>query len=207
MGEIVLSQVGAVVGSQLLPNGLTAFGQTLSGAFIGKTVGSLAGRAIDASMLSPSAGPRLKSLQIMESREGAGLPLVYGRMRVGGQVIWASRFKEKSSEQSSGKGGPKYVNYTYSVSVAIALCQGPITRLDRVWANGEQVALSNYNWRLYRGDETQLPDPLIEAIEGSDETPAFRGTAYIVFEDLPLDGFGNSASIRRIRPRLLLASG
>ncbi|MEP1143866.1 MAG: glycoside hydrolase TIM-barrel-like domain-containing protein [Henriciella sp.] len=110
---------------------------------------------------------------------------------MGGQVIWASRFKEKSSEQSSGKGGPKYVNYTYSVSVAIALCQGPITRLDRVWANGEQVALSNYNWRLYRGDETQLPDPLIEAIEGSDETPAFRGTAYIVFEDLPLDAFGN----------------
>ena len=33
--------------------------------------------------------------------------------------------------------------------------------------------------------------PLIEAIEGSGQAPAYRGTAYIVFEDLPLDAFGN----------------
>ena len=191
MGEIVLSQVGAAVGAQLLPNGLSVLGQSFSGAFIGQTIGSLAGRAIDASMLSPIEGPRVKSLHVMESRDGAGLPLVYGRMRVGGQVIWASRFKEHRKEQSSGKGGPKYANYTYSVSVAIALCQGPITRVDRIWANGEQITLSDYTWRLYRGDKTQLPDPLIEAIEGAGAAPAYRGTAYIVFEDLPLDAFGN----------------
>ncbi|MEL6691918.1 MAG: glycoside hydrolase/phage tail family protein [Pseudomonadota bacterium] len=191
MGEIILSQVGASVGASLLPNGIGVLGQTISGAAIGQTIGSLAGRAIDASMLSPKQGPRLKSLQIMESREGVGLPRVYGRMRVGGQVIWAARFKEKRNEQSSGKGGPKYVNYTYSVSFAVALCQGPITRVDRVWANGELFDLSTYNWRLYLGDETQMPDPLIEAIEGSGHAPAYRGTAYIVFEDLPLDAFGS----------------
>jgi len=39
--------------------------------------------------------------------------------------------------------------------------------------------------------DAQLPDPLIEAIEGAGQTPAYRGTAYIVFEDLPLDAFGN----------------
>ncbi|MHA7856515.1 MAG: baseplate multidomain protein megatron [Henriciella sp.] len=191
MGEIILSQVGATIGASLLPGGIGVFGQTLSGAAIGQTLGSLAGRALDASMLSPKQGPRLKSLQIMESREGVGLPRVYGRMRVGGQVIWASRFKEKRNQQSSGKGGPKYVNYTYSVSFAVALCQGPITRVDRVWANGELLDLGAYTWRLYEGDEAQMPDPLIEAIEGSGYAPAYRGTAYIVFEDLPLDAFGN----------------
>ena len=107
------------------------------------------------------------------------------------QVIGASRFKEHRRKESGGKGGPKYVEYTYSVSVAIALCQGPITRLDRVWANGEQVSLSAYHWRLYKGDETQNPDPLIEAVEGTGLAPAYRGTAYVVFEDLPLDAFGN----------------
>ena len=177
MGEIVLSQVGSVVGAQLLPNGLSVLGQTVSGAAIGQSLGTLAGRALDASMLAPVAGPRIQSLQVMESREGAGLPLVYGRMRVGGQVIWASRFKERRREQRSGKGGPKYVDFTYSVSVAIALCQGPITRIDRVWANAEQISLADYTWRLYTGDETQLPDPLIEAIEGTDAAPAYRGTA------------------------------
>ena len=112
MGEIVLSQVGAAIGVQVLPNGLTVLGQSLSGEVLGRTIGSLAGRALDASMLTPSAGPRVKSLQIMESREGAALPLVFGRARIGGQVIWASRFKEYRRKESAGKGGPKYVEYT-----------------------------------------------------------------------------------------------
>ncbi|MCF6329576.1 MAG: glycoside hydrolase TIM-barrel-like domain-containing protein, partial [Henriciella sp.] len=189
MAEIVLSQVGAAVGAAALPSGLTVFGQTIAGAALGRAVGSLAGRVIDASMAPVSEGSRIKTLSVMESREGAGLPTVYGRMRVGGQVVWASRFREKRQERSAGKGGPKYSEYTYSVSFAVALCQGPITRVDRIWANGELVALADVNWRLYQGTDDQEPDPLIEAIEGS--APAYRGTAYIVFEDLPLDAFGN----------------
>lgn len=105
MGEIVLSQIGAAIGAQVLPGGLTVLGQTISGEALGRAIGSFAGRALDASMLSPVSGPRVKALQIMESREGATLPLVYGRMRLGGQVIWASRFKENRRKQSSGKGG------------------------------------------------------------------------------------------------------
>lgn len=191
MAEIILSQAGAAFGAHLLPNGISVLGRTLSGALIGEAVGRVAGRAIDVALTSPAEGPRIKSLHVMESREGAGLPLVYGRMRVGGQVIWASRFKEYRSEHAGGKGGPKYTQYTYSVSFAVALCQGPVSRLDRIWANGELITLSDVNWRLYRGTEDQLPDSLIEAIEGSGQAPAYRGTAYIVFEDLPLDAFGH----------------
>lgn len=191
MAQIVLSQAGAAIGSSLLPSGLTVFGQTIAGAAIGRAVGSLAGRAIDASMMPANEGPRLKSLHVMESREGAGLPTVFGRMRVGGQIIWASQFLEKRKERSAGKGGPKYAEYSYSVSFAVALCQGPITRVDRIWANGAPIALAGLNWRLYHGDETQQPDPLIEAIEGNGNAPAYRGVAYIVFEDLPLDAYGN----------------
>ncbi len=191
MAEIILSQAGAAIGSSLLPGGIGLFGKTLSGAALGGVIGGLAGRAIDSSLAAPVEGPRIKSLYVTESREGAGLPLVYGRMRVGGQVIWASRFKEYRSQQSAGKGGPKYTEYTYSLSFAVALCQGLITRVDKIWANGELLPLHEYNWRLYKGDEHQLPDPLIEAIEGPGQAPAYRGTAYIVFEDLPLDAFGN----------------
>ncbi len=191
MAEIVLSQAGAAIGASALPNGLTVLGQTVSGAALGQTLGRLAGQAIDASLATPIEGARLKSLHVMESREGAGLPLVYGRMRIGGQVIWASRFKEKRRERSGGKGGPKYADYTYSVSFAVALCEGPITRVDRIWANGELLNLAGVNWRLYLGSDEQLPDPLIEATEGAGEAPAYRGTAYIVFEDLPLDPYGN----------------
>lgn len=190
MGEIVLSQVGNSLGARLLPNGIDILGQNLSGGALGQLLGSVAGRAIDASMIAPSEGPRIKSLHIMESREGAVLPMVYGRMRVGGQVIWASRFKEKRRERSAGKGGPKYADYSYSVSFAVAICQGAITRIDRVWANGEPLVLGDYTWRLYQGTSTQMPDPVIEAIEGGGNAPAYRNAAYIVFEDFPLEAFG-----------------
>lgn len=36
-----------------------------------------------------------------------------------------------------------------------------------------------------------MPDPLIENINGSGKTPAFRSLSYIVFEELPLEDFGN----------------
>ena len=191
MANIALTQVGGAIGSAVLPNGLSVFGQTFTGAAVGRFVGGLAGRAIDASLRPPIEGPRVRTLSVMESREGAGLPTVYGRYRVGGQVIWASRFREQREEQSAGKGGPKYTEYSYTVSFAVALCEGPITRVDRIWANNEPMELGAITWRLYTGTEEQLPDPLIESIEGTGQVPAYRGTAYIVFEDLPLEAYGN----------------
>lgn len=191
MAEIILGQVGSVVGAALLPQGVSALGLSASGAALGQALGSIAGRALDTALRPPLEGPRLPALHIMESREGVGIPLIYGRMRVAGQVIWAARFLEKRRERSAGKGGPRYTEYSYCLSFAVALCAGVITRLDRIWANGSELQMSELNYRLYTGDEAQLPDPLMEAIEGSGNVPAYRGVSYIVFEDLPLDDFGN----------------
>jgi hypothetical protein len=55
-----------------------------------------------------------------------------------------------------------------------------------------------HRFRIYLGTEDQEPDPPIrqhvensDHFDGHDATPAFRGLVYIVFEDLPLDEFGN----------------
>ena len=45
--------------------------------------------------------------------------------------------------------------------------------------------------RLHKGGESQEPDPFIAAKMGAANTPAYRGTAYVVFEELPLERFGN----------------
>ncbi len=76
MAEIVLSQAGSVIGQNLLPQGVSVLGQTIAGAAIGRTAGSLLGRAIDASLASPIEGTRIEALRITESQEGAGLGLV-----------------------------------------------------------------------------------------------------------------------------------
>lgn len=44
---------------------------------------------------------------------------------------------------------------------------------------------------IYPGDESQNPDPLMEAYEGSGTVPAFRGLCYVVWETFPLANFGN----------------
>lgn len=71
------------------------------------------------------------------------------------------------------------------------MCAGVATKIGRVWADGNLIDLSQYTTRFYPGDETQTFDPLIEEIEGVGNTPAYRGLAYIVFEDMPLAAFGN----------------
>ena len=76
-------------------------------------------------------------------------------------------------------------------SFAVALCEGPITGIGRIWADGKPMDLSGVTWRWYPGDEAQTADPFIAARMGAANTPAYRGTAYVVFEELALSTYGN----------------
>lgn len=178
MAQVILSSVGAALGGP-----------------IGGFVGAMLGRAADSAVinaLSPARqlGPRIPELRITGAAEGAAIPCVFGRGRVGGHIIWATRFREKRIEgRVGGSKGQKTTSYAYSLSFAVAVSEGPIDGIGRVWADGKVMELAGVTMRLHRGTEDQSPDPLIEAIEGS--APAYRGLAYVVFEDLPLEAFGN----------------
>ncbi len=65
-----------------------------------------------------------------------------------------------------------------------------MSRLGRIWADGQVLATEGLTLRFYRGSETQEADSLIEAKQGAD-APAYRGLCYLVFERLPLGPFGN----------------
>lgn len=132
-------------------------------------------------------GPRRESLDVQTSVSGAPMARIWGRYRLAGEVIWASRYREHEHSQGGKGGGRK--TYGYTVSLAVGLCEGVIAGLGRVWANGEPVDLTTLDMRVHDGMPDQHPDPLIEAIEGAD-APAFRDTAYVVFEDLDLEPFG-----------------
>ncbi|MEO0498606.1 MAG: glycoside hydrolase TIM-barrel-like domain-containing protein, partial [Pseudomonadota bacterium] len=169
------------------------------GAILG-AVGSLGGFAIDNALLSKSStrqGPRLEGMPILNASEGGSIPRVYGYARAGGQIIWATRFREEQSSEKVGGGkgglskGTTVQTFSYYANFAVAVCEGPIAGIRRVWADGQEVDLTNIEMRVYKGTATQLPDPLIEAKQGPGRAPAYRGVAYVVFEDLPLESFGN----------------
>ncbi|MEC9462738.1 MAG: glycoside hydrolase/phage tail family protein, partial [Pseudomonadota bacterium] len=69
--------------------------------------------------------------------------------------------------------------------------EGPIAGVRRVWVDGRELDTTEIEMRVYRGTESQSVDPLIAAKQGSGRAPAYRGLAYVVFERLPLDDFGN----------------
>ncbi len=202
MASLVLGIAGSAIGPSLFGAGFSLFGATITGAEIGGALGALIGTELD-NLIAPGThitrtSPRLSDINIQASVEGAPIPRVYGRMRVAGQLLWATRFKEtviKSQQSGGGKGGPPVteteIDYKYSISFAVGLCAGLVTKIGRVWADGNLIDISQFTTRFYAGDETQTFDPLIEEIEGAGNTPAYRGLAYIVFEDMDLTNFGN----------------
>ncbi len=212
MATILLSAAGAAVGG--------SFGGTVAGlssVAVGRAVGATLGRVVDQRLLGQGGQAvetgKVDRFRLTNAGEGDPVAQVFGRMRVGGQVIWASDFREVVSVSGGGKGGPpkpKTTSYSYSVSLAIALCEGEITRVGRIWADGEEVAADDLNLRVYTGTVDQQPDPTISAIEGADRVPGYRGTAYVVMEDLPLEQFGNRVpqfSFEVIRPEQRAAPG
>ncbi len=203
MATLALAVAGAAVGSALLPAGVTVLGATVTGAMIGGQIGALAGSYVDQALLGGSGqsrargGPRLDDLRVTASTEGAAVPRLIGRARLGGQVIWASSLEEEVVKNSSGGGkgasggGSSTRSYRYYANFAVALCEGTITSIGRVWADGKELDLTQLAWRLHTGADDQAPNDLIVAHLGADNAPAYRGVAYIVFERLLLEAYGN----------------
>jgi hypothetical protein len=195
MASIVLTAVG----NAALPG--------IGGLVLG-TLGRFAGGAIDQQLgLAGSRkliGPRLENLKVQDSRYGAGIPMLYGRARVAGQVIWASDLQETTHEEQAagggkgGGGGFSSTRYSYSLHCAIAIGRGPLARLAAVWADGKQI-YDGLNWKdgvvtsavFYQGGAAQLPDPVMQAALGLEQVPAYRGMAYVVLENFQLADFGN----------------
>jgi hypothetical protein len=225
MSTLILQAAGSVVGA--------AVGGPV-GALVGRSVGALAGAALDSRLFASKhqvryvEGPRLKTVSGLSSTEGAPIPRVYGRARLGGEIIWATRFLEQVTYETSGgerrrggKGGgggggsvvtPVTVTtvYTYYANFAVGLCEGQVAAVRRIWADGVELDLTAVNHRFYRGTDEQQPDPLIVAKEGSANAPAYRGIAYVVFEMLPLAPYGNrlpQLSFEVVRPVSRLAAG
>ncbi len=196
MATLLLGAAGSLVGGAL-------FGPI--GAIAGRALGAVGGAVVDAALSGGGRsrtveGPRLSDLDVMTSSAGAPIPRIYGRARLSGQVIWATRLEEVVSTQVQSSGGKSgrsssatttTVRYSYFANFALALCEGPVTRIGRIWADGKPLDDTALTIRTYLGTPDQEADPWIAAKQGAAGAPGYRGLAYLVFERLPLAAFGN----------------
>lgn len=208
-GQIIGTIAGAVIGA-FVPGGYI---------MLGASIGGMIGGAIDPPKGPKIDGPRLNDLAVQLVGYGNPIPRVYGTTALFGTIFWVENgaLKESSHTQTqSAKGGgdgAETTTYSYSATFALALCQGPISGIKRIWIAGKLVydagattlgaivANEEFNgslvgggskFTLYKGEDDQLPDPRMQATLGIANTPAYRGLAYLVWEDLPLADFGNS---------------
>jgi hypothetical protein len=202
-GQILGAVVGGVAGFFLGGPG---------GALQGAAFGGGIGAALDPPKGPTIQGPRLSDLTVQTSTYGAFLPRFYGTAPAHGNVFWleGGKLKEVVRKQKQGGkgggGGSTTKTYTYYATFAIGLGEGPIAGVRRIWCRDkliynagsddlETIIASNQNaagWRIYLGTDDQMPDPRIEAEKGIGNTPAYRGTAYIVFDDFELTNYNNS---------------
>lgn len=100
------------------------------GAAIGWSAGVMLGNLLLGQDSQTIEGSKLDDLSVQSSTYGGTIQLLYGTMRVAGNVIWSTPLKETRHESSAGGkggmmgGGAKQVSYTYSVSFAVGLCAG-----------------------------------------------------------------------------------
>jgi hypothetical protein len=176
----------------------------------GWAIGSLIGQLLAPKPTQYVTGPRLENTSPAVSNIiGNPIQIPYGLIRMPGSIIWSNSITEREIVQvqktkGGSLGGSKKTvtrTYEYYLDFAVAIAEGPILGIRKVWANnkiiydqdGEVKAEPWLKFTLYEGTETQEPDPLMEGILGFGNVPAYRGLAYIVFEQFKLEEYGNRA--------------
>lgn len=179
VGQVAGTVVGFVVGA--------AAGNPMVGASIGSNLGSMLDRAFGKKRdLNP--GPGLDDgITLQTAHYGIGIKQVFGTYRIAGNIIWTDKIRLTEDDAQDAR-----------LTFAVALCRGPISGVLRWWVNGEEhvnLGVGNDGYRLYLGTEDQEADPRIALIEesfGNLPPPAYRGVAYIVFDNFHISGTGNA---------------
>lgn len=163
------------------------------------------------SMTKKIEGPRLTDLKFTSGDYGVPLAMVWALRRMEVPIFWAEDLREVKRRRKT-KGG-KYNDYSYFGTWAVALAGHQIEAVRRIWFDthlvydlsgagpvtpfdfGTNNADVDEHVAIYLGTETQEPDPrmqaTVEAEFGEGSCPAYRGTAYICFKDIPLEKLGN----------------
>jgi hypothetical protein len=176
---------------------LGTLGRTFGGP-LGGIIGTAVGGIVDRSLLGGRGNTaRSGNLAVQSAAYGEPIPVISGRIRAAGNLIWTSGLREIAGSSGGKRNGASTTDYHYTASFAIGLAARAIAGVGRIWADGRLIRNSDGNFlaptimRLHPGTEAQTPDPLIAAAEGPANAPAYRGMAYVVFEDLALGDFGN----------------
>ncbi len=142
-----------------------------AGAWKGLEIGLMLG-----GMLYPPAslaGPRaLAGMHLTLPQKGQVLPVLYGRMRMAGTIIWYGNPQVSDTSGAGGSGGAKGQGQC-SVGLAIALAEGRVSNLHNIWSNGDKLVLVDTNCDFWFGEGDQALDTYMSGYLTTLRDPAY----------------------------------
>lgn len=206
--------------------------------YIGMAVIALASAAYSYYVASnakiPDAGvPQTSEMQISGPEEGTPIYDFLGSTKITGGILWygGSRTVEVKEEQKGGKGGgggggekkQTTTGYKYYLSVAMAICQGPIDELYTIfkddktaWSGNAGVNVSALNYltlaldlgdgetgscTVYTGRNnpalpTNMQNLMVASGISADKLPHLKGIAWVYFDDIYIGTYNRAPSFR-----------
>ncbi|MBV8971996.1 MAG: phage tail protein [Sphingomonadaceae bacterium] len=135
-----------------------------------------------------TAKPDFTALDIQTSASTLPIPIVYGRTKIGANVIFyggfrvapgSTRGKGVGGKGGGGKGGGGAAqSYTYYADILMGLCEGPIQGVGLVYKNQSLYVLLELDLGLYTGTTPQTPNAYFVSRYPA-QTLAYQGTAYV----------------------------
>jgi hypothetical protein len=153
-----------------------------------------------------TAGELLTGVQIGTSCFDRPVPMLYGRNRIAGNLIWMPQsFWEKVAGESAsggGKGGNSPSSGTpdaYYQGFAIGLCEGPVGDILRVWRDKEQFGgldkLDGGVFTYFHGTRPQTPWTYFDSTPVAKSTEEFVAENGYRIEDPGLDHITSPTSL------------
>nr|DAK49649.1 MAG TPA: tail protein [Caudoviricetes sp.] len=132
-----------------------------------------------------SRADMIADFQINTASYGEVVPEILGTTRVSGNIIDYEDFtahEHKTTTRTGKGGGSKHtdISYTYTVAAAIALCEGPIAGIGKVWKDKEVYQYPNESIQLtlFNGVIAQAPWPYMTS-KHPDKALPYSGLAYM----------------------------
>lgn len=207
----------AGVGIALSSIGSAGAGSAIAGAVSTAAIGAGISAGISAITAATQettdiTGQRVESLRIQQQDEGAPIHYLLGiNNRVAGTIIWAEFLPPESESHTTGdnkfgSGGVNTKTFFAYANVAVAVCEGPVQSIKRVWANGRLLVTPSSSTQLvdhrFYVHRIFFLDPSIIGygeMELRSPPDAPDLTEFTVGEHLEISGFshaGNNGSFR-----------
>jgi hypothetical protein len=176
-----------MAGNAISTVGRVAFGAVGFGlgALVGMpALGAAAGMSLGSWLFPPKHETKtrhIKSIVGTSSVEGTPVAIVYGKVRIGGTIIWTDKIKHhiEYTEVGGKGGGSETVSSRewYTISFAVSLGEGELELLQ-IYQGKIKV---NKSHTFYSGSPTQNPDSWLSGKTG--KSIGYRNTSYIIFQN------------------------